>query len=115
MYDYFCRGGAAVFAVPTEIFGLAPMDAVTWQAQPTNPCEQQYINGEQQKANQVLLADVDDLKNGLEAVEEHARSDLGLIKSGETFVQMSTASSVYSGNIKVPAQSQSAATAARQP
>ena len=35
--------------------------------------EQQYINGEQQKANQVLLADVDDLKNGLEAVEEHAR------------------------------------------
>ena len=77
--------------------------------------EQQSINGEQQKANQVLLADVDDLKNGLEAVEEHARSDLGLIKSGETFVQMSTASSVYSGNIKVPAQSQSAATAARQP
>lgn len=57
--------------------------------------EQAYINNEQQKANQVLLADVKDLKNGLEAVEEHARSDLGLIKSGETFVQMSTAPHVY--------------------
>lgn len=57
--------------------------------------EQQYINSEQQKANQVLLADVKDLKNGVEAVEEHARSDLGLIKSGETFVQMSTARQVY--------------------
>ncbi|WP_161600307.1 septum formation initiator family protein [Moraxella macacae] len=52
--------------------------------------EQQYVNDEQQKANKVLLADVKDLKNGLEAVEEHARVDLGLIKSGETFVQMST-------------------------
>lgn len=57
--------------------------------------EQQYINHEQQKANQVLSADVKDLKNGLEAVEEHARADLGLIKSGETFVQMSTAQEVY--------------------
>lgn len=57
--------------------------------------EQQYINNEQLKANQVLLADVKDLKNGLEAVEEHARADLGLIKSGETFVQLSTAPNVY--------------------
>lgn len=58
--------------------------------------EQRYINSEQQKANAVLAADVNDLKNGLEAVEEHARVDLGLIKSGETFVQMSTAEQVYS-------------------
>lgn len=47
-------------------------------------------NNEQVKINQVLLADIQDLKNGLEAVEEHARVDLGLIKKGETFVQMST-------------------------
>ena len=58
--------------------------------------DQTYINSEQQKANQVLLADINDLKNGVEAVEEHARVDLGLIKPGETFVQMSTAPSVYS-------------------
>lgn len=60
--------------------------------------EQSHINDEQQKANQVLLADIDDLKNGLEAVEEHARVDLGLIKPGETFVQMSTAPNVYSSD-----------------
>lgn len=60
--------------------------------------EQEYINSEQQKANQVLFADIKDLKNGVEAVEEHARVDLGLIKSGETFVQMSTADNVYSAN-----------------
>ena len=64
--------------------------------------EQQSINSDQQKANEVLLADVKDLKNGLEAVEEHARSDLGLIKQGETFVQMSTASSVYSTDVVTP-------------
>lgn len=54
--------------------------------------QQQQLNYKQQKANTVLQADVDDLKTGLEAVEEHARLDLGLIKVGETFVQMSTAS-----------------------
>lgn len=39
--------------------------------------------------NRVLSAEVYDLKNGVEAVEEHARLDLGLIKPNETFVQMS--------------------------
>lgn len=58
--------------------------------------DQQQANNEQIQANKVLRADVDDLKNGLEAVEEHARVDLGLIKSGETFVQMSTAPNAYS-------------------
>lgn len=71
--------------------------------------EQQYLNVEQQKANHVLLADVKDLKSGLEAVEEHARADLGLIKSGETFVQMSTADNVYDENNQFkPAVNQSA-------
>lgn len=54
--------------------------------------EQQYANQEQTKANAVLLADIHDLKNGMEALEEHARVDLGYIKKGETFVQMSTIS-----------------------
>lgn len=55
--------------------------------------QQQQLNNAQQKANKVLKADVEDLKTGLGAVEEHARLDLGLIKVGETFVQMSTATS----------------------
>lgn len=35
--------------------------------------------------NRQLMAEVKDLKNGLEAIEEHARSDLGLVKKDETF------------------------------
>lgn len=52
---------------------------------------QQQLNDNQIAENNVLRADVHDLKTGLEAVEEHARLDLGLIKPNETFVQLSTA------------------------
>lgn len=38
--------------------------------------------------NAVLTAEVDDLKNGQAAVEEHARNDLGMVKSGEVFYQV---------------------------
>lgn len=60
--------------------------------------EQQALNNKQLQANRVLRADVEDLKTGLQAVEEHARLDLGLIKPGETFVQMSTAATTTSAN-----------------
>lgn len=51
---------------------------------------QQDENATLEERNRVLRAEVNDLKNGLEAVEEHARLDLGLIKPNETFVQMGT-------------------------
>lgn len=35
--------------------------------------------------NQMLEGEVLSLKSGFEAVEEHARNDLGMIKRGETF------------------------------
>lgn len=54
------------------------------------------IRDEQLYANSILLADVQDLKSGLSAIEEHARLDLGLIKPGETFMQLSTAPISYS-------------------
>lgn len=38
--------------------------------------------------NRALEAEVDDLKSGLEAMEERARSDLGMIREGETFIQV---------------------------
>ena len=38
--------------------------------------------------NETLSAEVDDLKHGDEAVEERARSELGLLKPGETFYQV---------------------------
>lgn len=38
--------------------------------------------------NDVLDAEVRDLQEGLDAIEEHAREDLGMIKDGETFYQI---------------------------
>lgn len=58
--------------------------------------DQQRQNDSQIFANELLKTDVYDLKNGLEAVEEHARLDLGLIKPNETFVQISTAPTTHS-------------------
>jgi len=50
--------------------------------------QQDQQNTQLAERNRVLAAEVDDLKNGMEAVEEHARLDLGLIKPQETFVQL---------------------------
>ncbi|MFT5162687.1 MAG: cell division protein FtsB [Alteromonadaceae bacterium] len=46
------------------------------------------INQKLVKRNQLLTADVHDLKNGLEAIEERARLELGMIKEGETFFRI---------------------------
>ncbi|MEG2359868.1 septum formation initiator family protein [Acinetobacter sp.] len=57
--------------------------------------QQIELNQELKERNRVLAAEVYDLKNGVEAIEEHARLDLGLVKPHETFVQMSTISTQY--------------------
>jgi cell division protein FtsB len=41
-----------------------------------------------EERNQVLAAEVQDLKSGLDAIEERARSELGMIKQDETFIQI---------------------------
>lgn len=38
--------------------------------------------------NRALQAEVQDLKQGLEAIEERARGELGMVKPGETFLQL---------------------------
>lgn len=43
-----------------------------------------------EERNRVLEAQVLDLQNGLDAFEEKARNDLGMIKKGETFFQIVT-------------------------
>ncbi|NOX91470.1 MAG: cell division protein FtsB [Gammaproteobacteria bacterium] len=45
-------------------------------------------NARLKERNQTLSAEVDDLKQGLEAIEERARYDLGMIREGETFYQV---------------------------
>lgn len=41
-----------------------------------------------QERNQALDAEVMDLKKGIEAIEERARSELGMIKPNETYYQV---------------------------
>jgi len=47
--------------------------------------EQRASNGSLRERNRALEVEVFDLKNGLEAVEERARSELGMIGEDETF------------------------------
>ena len=42
-------------------------------------------NRRKQQRNEILKAEVLDLRNGLDAIEGKARNELGLIKKGETF------------------------------
>ena len=45
-------------------------------------------NAKLQKRNTVMDAEVRDLKQGTEAIEERARSELGMIKQDEIFFQL---------------------------
>lgn len=45
-------------------------------------------NARLKERNAALEAEVLDLKNGLAAIEERARSELGMVKKGETFYQV---------------------------
>lgn len=49
---------------------------------------QQSENQRLQQRNDALEAEVRDLKTGLDAVQERARSELGMIKDGEVFYQV---------------------------
>lgn len=49
--------------------------------------ELQLRAAELEQRNRALAAEVADLKSGLEAVEERAREDLGMIKPGEVYFQ----------------------------
>lgn len=50
--------------------------------------EQQQRNATAARANERLAAEIADLREGLEMVEEKARSELGMVKANEIFVQI---------------------------
>ncbi len=47
--------------------------------------DQRAENEALEKRNEALAAEVEDLRAGLDAIEERARSELGLIREGEEF------------------------------
>jgi len=49
---------------------------------------QRQVNVELKARNEALDAEVRDLKQGVEAVEERARSELGMIRQDEVFFQL---------------------------
>ena len=53
---------------------------------------QASANHEQSERNRQLVAEVSDLKVGLTALEERARSELGMVGNSETFYQVVTSS-----------------------
>jgi cell division protein FtsB len=50
--------------------------------------QQKQANEEARRRMEQLSAEVNDLKEGLNMVEERARHDLGMVKSNEIFVQI---------------------------
>ncbi|MDH2434576.1 cell division protein FtsB [Pokkaliibacter plantistimulans] len=47
--------------------------------------QQRQLNERLEHRNNLLEAEVDDLKQGMAAIEERARSELGMIREGETY------------------------------
>ncbi|MFC3094278.1 cell division protein FtsB [Alteromonas sediminis] len=50
--------------------------------------QQAQQNANLTQRNALLKADIEDLTLGMDAIEERARSELGLIKQGETFYRI---------------------------
>ncbi|WP_213991543.1 cell division protein FtsB [Sodalis sp. dw_96] len=49
---------------------------------------QQGSNAKLKARNDQLFAEIDDLNDGQEAIEERSRNELGMIKPGETFYRL---------------------------
>ncbi|HEY5020234.1 MAG TPA: cell division protein FtsB [Steroidobacteraceae bacterium] len=64
---------------------------------------QQSENARLSERNRQLGAEVHDLKQGYEALEERARSDLGMVAGNETFFQVVPQKSVGGGPTTAPA------------
>jgi cell division protein FtsB len=50
--------------------------------------EQQLRNNDAVRFNERLAAEISDLREGLEIVEERARAELGMVKANEIYVQI---------------------------
>lgn len=69
---------------------------------------QHQANRQNQARNALLDAEVRDLKQGTEAIEERARSELGMIKQDETFFQIMEKTSGQAAEIQAASSPASA-------
>ena len=84
--------------IPAVLFALfAIVQVQLWWGQGSLPHvhllrqeldEQKLANEEARRKMEQLSAEVTDLKQGLNMVEERARNELGMVKTNEVFVQV---------------------------
>lgn len=74
-----------VVLVVRLVFGDGSVQEV-WRLHEATETQRLEIN-QLRLRNQALAAEVKDLQKGLEAVEERARSELGMVRDGEVFYQ----------------------------
>lgn len=67
---------------------------------------QQASNAKLKSRNDQLFAEIDDLNQGSEAIEERARNELGMIRPGETFYRLVTEQNKHTAQSAVPNQQQ---------
>ncbi|MGD8109937.1 cell division protein FtsB [Vibrio sp. TRT 21S02] len=63
--------------------GISDFQAVT-----TDTEVQNQVNTNLKERNDKMFAEIDDLRQGLDAIEERARHELGMVKEGETFYRL---------------------------
>lgn len=65
---------------------------------------QELENAELERRNELLRREVADLKTGQDAIEERARSELGLVRRGEYFYLINDAATAPEGRAPVAGQ-----------
>jgi cell division protein FtsB len=71
----------------------------------TEIAAQEEQNGRLRERNRTLAAEVQDLKKGTTAIEERARTDLGMVGKSETFYQVVSPENVSPPASVAPSQS----------
>lgn len=77
-----------VFAALQYRLWLGQLSVTDYLRQKDEIATQQASNQELIKRNRMLLADVNDLRQGQEAIEERARNELGMIAEDEIFFRI---------------------------